>query len=66
MAKQSVCLTVSAYLVKTSRLAAYLWQNALQDLADGHDLADSWYGDYILEVATAVFKSGVYIARKQS
>ena len=49
----------------TARHQLYLWQDALQDLADRHDLADGSDGHHILEVPAAVLKCRVYIATKQ-
>ena len=44
----------------------YLRQDALQDLADGHDLTDGRNGHHILEVTPAVLQCRIYIAPKES
>ena len=41
-------------------------QDALEHLADRHDLVDGWERDHILEVAAAVLEGHVNIAREQS
>ena len=50
------------HAVSCSGGRAYLRQDALQNLADGHDLADGRDGDHVLEITATVLKGGVHIA----